>query len=102
MFTIPNKLRTIVALGAVGAALAGSGAASAGVASAATINPNKVGSASDDYSNAECASLATAHNINEQAGEQALEGINSEDAEADFGAAADEQSELENNCLVID
>ena len=66
MFTIPNKLRTVLALGAAGAALAGSGVAAATIARApgstgapvvATtpttiaqpIDANKVGSALDSY-----------------------------------------------------
>ena len=120
MFTITNKLRTIVAIGAAGAALAGSGVASAAtvvhspgtgtavVASQPTIvaqyiDPNKVSSAGiPGYDNAMCESLANDHNKAESAGIQAVKDGDAAAAQANIDNANGIQSELEENCPVID
>jgi hypothetical protein len=98
MLTITNKLRTIVALGAIGAALAGSG-----VASAQPINPQEVGSAGvAGYDDAMCESLANDHNKAESAGIQAVKDGDASAAQANIDNANGIQSDLEENCLVID
>ena len=141
MFTITKKLRTIIALSAVGATLAGSGVASAAmvvqkpgagtpvvgsrVASAAMvvqkpgtgtpvvasqptivaqyIDPNKVGSAGiPGYDNAMCESLAEDHNKAESAGILAVQYGDASAAQANVDNANGIQSDLEQNCLVID
>lgn len=125
MFTISNKLRTIVALGAVGAALAGSGVASAAtiarvpgstgapvVATAPTtitqdVDPSKVagspgvpGSTDED-----CVGLANDINTltgagyaNILSGDSAMSAL----GEAELNQAGEETQQLNDNCIVID
>jgi len=120
MFTITNKLRTVIALSAAGTTLAGSGVASAArvvqkpgtgtpaVASQPTIvaryiDPNKVGSAGiPGYDTAMCESLANDHNKAESAGIQAVKDGDASAAQANIDNANGIQSVLEENCLVID
>jgi len=86
MFTITNKIRTMVAVSAVAAALGATGVASAAtvvrqpgtatptVSASPTVvykelDPNKFGSATKGITNADCESLAsTVNNLNTAAG----------------------------------
>jgi hypothetical protein len=120
MFTATNKIRTIIALGTVGAALASSGIASAAVpvhrtgTVAAPItrvvapptmaaDATKVGSAGiDGYDDATCEQLASQAN-------SAYKGANSAAADGDkatandlYGIAQEKNAELEDNCMVMD
>jgi hypothetical protein len=122
MFTITNKIRTIIALGAVGAAVASSGVASAAIpvhrpgtgtvtrvvapptiVADEAIDPNKVGSAGiAGYDDAACEQLANESNA-------AMKGANAAAGDGDtatandlYGIAQDKDAELEDNCLVID
>jgi hypothetical protein len=54
------------------------------------------------YSNQDCENLANTHNINEQAAQDAAEVGNQVNAQAAATAAANDQTELESNCIVID
>jgi len=121
MFTITNKLRTVVALGAVGAALAGSGAASAAtvlrtpgtgttvVASqpttvADTVDPNKVGGSPGVPGSTDEDCVALANEINTLTGSGYAELLSGDSAlgEAELNLADEESQRLNNNCLVID
>jgi hypothetical protein len=119
MLTATNKIRTIIALGTVGAALASSGVASAavpvhrvGTTVAVTrvvapptkvIDATKVGSAGiDGYDDAACEQLASQAN-------SAYKGANSAAADGDkatandlYGIAQEKNAELEDNCMVMD
>jgi hypothetical protein len=120
MFTVAHKLRIILAIGIVGAALGASGVASAasavqkpgtGTPVVATqppivaqyIDPSKVGSAGvPGYDDAECESLANSHNQDEN---DALNAARNGDSLAAKGAAdlaAELQTQLENNCFIMD
>lgn len=94
MLTITNKIRTMVAVSAVGAALGATGVASAatvvrqpGTATTTvsasptvvskTLDPNKFGSATKGITNADCENLAsTVNNLNTAAGYAAGGGNN--------------------------
>ncbi len=120
MFTITNKLCTIVTVGAVGAALASSGVASAAsvvhrpgtgtpvVASQPTtvaqyINPNNVGSAGiAGYDDAHCQSLVNSHNADENDAVKAAAAGDALLAQGYAELAGDLQTDLESNCFVID
>jgi hypothetical protein len=97
MFTITNKLRTIVALGAVGAALAGSG-----VASAAPLPQNVDSAGIPGYSRARCEALATLSDSLETASVAAVGGGDPNSAAALAQQQTNTENELENNCIVID
>jgi hypothetical protein len=117
MFTITNKLRTIVAIGAVGAALASSGVASAatvvhqpGTATAtavvapsvAYLDPSKFGSANPAYSDQRCEDLANLVNqLNSAADAAATAGQYGMARNLGSNAAATE-STLNSNCFEMD
>ena len=117
MFTITNKIRTIVALSAVGAALASSGIASAATAvrqpgtatttaaappTVAYLDPSKFGSANPAYSNQRCEDLANLVNqLNSAAG--AAAGAGQYGMARDLGAtAAATENTLTTNCFEMD
>jgi hypothetical protein len=120
VFTITSKIRIIVAISAVGAAVASSGVASAAsvvhrpgtgtpvVASQPTtvaqyINPNNVGSAGiGGYDNPACEHLANQANAAEDGADQAAHNGDSATANTLYDLAAEKYAELEDNCLVID
>lgn len=123
MFTITHKLHTIVALGAVGAALAGSGVASAAtvvhkpgtgmtvLASQPTtvaqdIDPSKVGAGGSGQSTDEqCEALANEINSLNNDAQSNLSGndLSGFDlAVAESALASEETQRLNDNCLVID
>jgi len=131
MFTLTNKLRTIVAIGAVGTALAPVGVASAAtvarlpgagtsvVASrpitvAQTIDPSKVGSANGNYTDEDCEDLANEVNFDNQQAEiqgtvaaGTLPNTSAHDSawamsQLEEANAASAQQELDNNCFVMD
>jgi hypothetical protein len=121
MFTVTNKLRTIVAIGAVGAALASSGVGSAATfvrplgigrtvvavqpttTVAQYIDPHNVGSAGiPGYDNAKCQSLAKAHNADENSAVQSAKNGDAVAAQGFALLAGDLQTDLQDNCLVID
>jgi hypothetical protein len=124
MFSVTNKIRTIIALGAVAAAVAVSGVASAAIpvhrpgtgtvtitrivapppiVADETVDPNKVGSAGiAGYDDETCQGLANQVN-------SAMKGANAAGEDGDtatandlYGLAQDKDAELEDNCLVID
>jgi hypothetical protein len=99
MFTITNKLRTVIAVGAVGAALA-----STGVASAATVNPGldpgKVGGAV--ASDKECQDLVKGLNTLANSMNNALASGKLYET-ANLGHEVDEVAQtILDNCLVVD
>ena len=120
MFTITNKLRMLVAVGAVGTALACSGVASAAInvrspgtvaptraaaptVVAQTIDPDNVGSAGiAGYDDQKCEDLANQHNNQEWAAHDALRASDMNGYVSLLNAADDTADELSNNCLVID
>jgi hypothetical protein len=124
MFTVTNRIRTIIALGAVGAAAASSGVASAaisvhgpgtGTGNVAklvapprvvpdeVVDPNKVGSAGiAGYDNAACEQLANETNAAEKGANSAAGDGDMTTANTLYGVAQDKDAELEDNCLVID
>jgi len=124
MFTIPTKLRVVIALGATGAALAGSSVASAmtiqGVHTTrpapvvvkaapavandpAYIDPGKVGSAGiDGYDNAACESLANDYNTATSDGDQDVASGDNDGASTNYNIAHNILNQLNSNCLVID
>jgi len=119
MFTITNKIRTVIAVSTVGAALASSGVASAAIAVhrpgtvttivarptivAQAIDPNKVGSAGiPGYDNAACEQLANQVNSAEQGANLAAYHGDSATANNLYELAQEKDAELEDNCLVID
>jgi hypothetical protein len=131
MLTLTNKLRTIVAISAVGAVLAPVGAASAATVAhqpgastsviasqpitvAQTIDPNKVGSANGNYTDEDCEDLANEVNFdNQQAQIQGtiasgtLPNTSAHDSawamsQLEEANAASAQQELDNNCFVMD
>jgi hypothetical protein len=120
MFTITNRLRMLVAVGAVGAALASSGVASAAInvrspgtvaptrvapptAVTQTIDPDNVGSAGiAGYDDQKCEDLANQHNNQEWAGFDALRVGDMNGYVSALNAADDTADELSDNCLVID
>jgi hypothetical protein len=118
MLTATKKIRTIIALGTVGTALASTGVASAAVpvhrpgtvivtrvvaAPTKVIDATKVGSAGiDGYDDAACEQLASQANC-------AYKGANSAAADGDsatandlYGIAQEKNPELEDNCMVMD
>ncbi len=120
MFTITNKRRTLIAIGAAGAALAGTGVASAATvvhepgtgtpivtsqptSVARVVDPNKVfGAGNPAWPTSRCEALATLINKDDSLG-------NSESAHGDHAAAAQtfaeeaqDQETLDNNCGVMD
>jgi hypothetical protein len=117
---ITSRLRTIVAVGAVGAGLVSSGVASAAsvipppgtgttvVASQPTtvaryIDPVKTFSAGiAGYSDGKCEQLAGLHNSLEGRGRSQAAMGNSADAQASFEAAGEAAHDLQDNCVVID
>jgi hypothetical protein len=121
MFTITNRLRMLVAVGAVGAALASSGVPSAAsafhnpgtatpvVASQTTtvvakyIDPDNVGSAGIlGYDDQRCEDLANQHNDLENAGYDAVRAGNAAGFKASMDAADQVEDQLDGNCMVID
>jgi hypothetical protein len=120
MFTITNRLRMLVAVGAVGAALASSGVASAAsvfqkfgivtpvVASQSTtvakpIDPDTVGSAGiAGYDDEMCESLANQHNDYESDGLARLRAGDAQGFNAYMDAADQAEDELDDHCMVID
>ena len=120
MFTITNKLRMLVAVGAVGAAFASSGVASAAMnvrspgtvaptrvapptAVAQEIDPDNVGSAGiNGYDDQKCEDLANQHNDLEfQAYQSALHSDMKAWA-ASMDKADAKADEISDNCLVVD
>lgn len=118
MFTITNKLRTIVAASAVGAVLASSGVASAAMAAhqpgtvttivaapraVVYLDPTKVGSVGQPgWDDATCQQMAQAANDWEAVGDQ--RGANGDlagQARA-YQTANNLNTEVENNCFVMD
>jgi hypothetical protein len=120
MFTITNKLRMLVALCVVGAALV-----STTVASAATvvrspgkaapvrvapptvvaqqIDPDNVGSAGvPGYDDQKCEDLANQHNSLEDAGYHSLLAGDTGAYVSALNAADDVEDEISDNCMVID
>jgi hypothetical protein len=115
-----NRLRTIIALGAAGAALTGSSVASAAtvvqnpgpatpvVASSATalaqvIDPNKVfGGVNSGWSTARCEDLANLINSDDALATRAESSGNFAEAANYANDQANRQEQLDNNCGVID
>jgi hypothetical protein len=100
MFTITGKLRTIVTIGAVGAALASSGVASA-ASIGQWINPNKVGSAAQGVTNGDCENLANAVNTLNSAANH-IGSSNPSLSSYYATAAAQAQNSLDRLCFQID
>jgi len=98
MFTITNKLRTIIAVGVASATLGASG-----VASAQTIDPNKVDSAGiAGFDRQRCEDVANAINLSQNEAAEA-DASGNEMAAGMAGLIGDQlQTTLENNCVVID
>jgi hypothetical protein len=130
MFTITNRLRTIIALAAVGATVG-----SASVGSAATVGPTAVASAATvgyrpitirpivvnhpmiahvgpvtgaasvgiaGYDDAACASLARDNNTAVKAGDQAQAAGDTDAAISDYNIAQNIYNQMSDNCMVID
>jgi hypothetical protein len=132
MFTLTQKLRTIVAISAVGAALASSAVASAAISvhqpGAGTrvvtsrlttvgqiIDPNKVGSAGiPGYDDQACEDLANDANLMESNSQSAAsqaqqapagsseQQLDQYNVQADSNLASEIEQELSENCFVID
>jgi hypothetical protein len=121
MLTPTNKLRMLVALGAVGAALASSGVASAATnvrspgtvtptrvvapptVVAQTIDPDNVGSAGiAGYDDQKCEDLANRHNDLEWSGYQSLRAGDTKGYNDALDAADDLEDEISDNCIVVD
>lgn len=121
MLTITNKLRTIVILGAIAAALASTGVASAASVARApgsrlapvlttaappmtiALDPSKVGDAGiPGYDDARCEGLANDYNTLVQGAEDSLAGGDEAAAGTDGELANRVMSQINNNCLVID
>jgi hypothetical protein len=118
MFTATNKIRTIIALGTVGAALASSGVASAAVPvhrpgtvivtrvvapPTKVIDATKVGSAGiAGYDDEACEQLASQANSAEKGANSAAADGDSATANDLYGIAQEKDAELEDNCMVID
>ncbi len=69
---------------------------------AQNIDPSKVGSANDNYSDQDCETLAKEHNEDETISKRAGRAGNSQTADDFADMAAETQSTLEDNCFVID
>ena len=116
MFTITSKIRTLVALAAVGGVLASTGVASAATAVrspgtvaptasvqptvvAKSLDPSKWGSANDNMTDGDCEQLATAvNNTNQEAAASADANMASHLADQ----ASELQSQLEALCFQMD
>ena len=117
MFSIMNKLRTLIALGAAGAALAGGGVASAatlvhtpgtgttvvaGQPTTVYLDPGKYGSATTGVSDADCENLAEDYNHEMSTALEAEQEGERDIAHGALQLAYAAQTKLENNCFVMD
>lgn len=121
MLNVNIKLRTVIALGLAGAALAGSGVASAATvrglpqathapvavvtapARSLNIDPGKVGSAGiPGYDDAECQSLADNYNAEQQIANDDQDAGNAQGAGEANDAASYTKGLIDDNCIVID
>jgi hypothetical protein len=118
MFIITNRIRMLVALGAVGASVGSTAAASAAPVGhlPVTVRPVVIahqmshvspvqgaGSAGiAGYDDATCESLAQDNNTAVAAGDQAQQAGDTDDAITDYNLANNIYNQLSNNCMVID
>lgn len=115
MFTVTNKLRTVIALGAVGAALGGTGVASAAIVShplgsvRITVKQQSVvedikdaGSAGvPGYDDDKCESLLGDYNTAVSYGDDANVNGDQQEASTYYNLAGQIYTQLSNNCLLV-
>ncbi len=119
MFTITSKLRTLIALGAVGATVGSAAVASAAMVGHRPITLTSIvvnhpmaahttavqGAASagiDGYDDATCEGLAHDYNTATNYGDQAVKAGDIDDAVSNYEVADNIYKQMSDNCMVVD